>query len=252
MTSSAATPLAATLEALDAVVRRSRERRDRSGFFAALYGGVTREVAARAAAGEFEQVARMERFVAEFAERYLVAHRSWCAGRPTSEAWAVAFASARRWRPVVLQHLVVGINAHINLDLGITAVGLSGAEGLEALADDFRTVNDVLGSLVDRSQEAVNRVSPWFGLADRFGARGDEELIRFSLRHAREQAWRFAQRLAELPAAQRPAEIERVDRAVAGIAERVLHPGVRLSLPLFVVRVREPWRVGPVLDALGA
>jgi hypothetical protein len=244
-------PFSATLDALDAVVLRSRERSDRSGFFAALYRGVTREVAARAAAGQFEHAARMERFVAEFAERYLAAHRAWCAGHPTSAAWAVAFASARRWRPVLLQHVVVGINAHINLDLGITAVELGGEGGLEELADDFRTVNEVLGSLVDRSQEAVNRVSPWFGLADRFGARGDEELIRFSLRHAREQAWRFAQRLAELPAVQRPAEIDRVDRAVAGIAERVLHPGVRLSVPLFVVRLREPWRVDPVLDALG-
>jgi hypothetical protein len=240
---------ATTLSELDAVVDRSRERKDRSGFFAALYRSVTHEVATRTASGQFEQPARMERFVTRFAARYLDAHHAWIAGQPPSESWAVAFASGRRWRPVVLQHLLVGINAHINLDLGITAVELGDESGLGPLATDFHTVNDVLASLVDRSQEAVNEVSPWFGLADRFGARGDEELIRFSLRHARDQAWQFAQRLAALPPPERAGEIERVDHAVAGVARSVLHPGMRLSAPLLVVRLREPWRVAPVLDA---
>jgi hypothetical protein len=240
---------ATTLAALDAVVERSRERKDRSGFFAALYRGVTHEVAARTEAGQFEQPTRMQRFVTRFAGRYLDAHHAWITGTPPSESWAAAFASVRRWRPVVLQHLLVGINAHINLDLGITAVELGDESGLGPLAADFHTVNDVLASLVDRSQDAVNRVSPWFGLADRFGARGDEELIRFSLRRARDEAWQFAQRLAALPPEERGGEIERVDRAAARVARSVLHPGMRLSAPLLVVRLREPWRVGPVLDA---
>jgi Family of unknown function (DUF5995) len=242
----------ATLDALDAVVERSRARKDRSGFFAALYRGVTQEVADRAASGQFEHPERMQQFVCRFADRYLDAHRAWCSGRPTSESWAVAFASVARWRPVVLQHLLVGINAHINLDLGVTTVEIGEETGLALLAADFQTVNDVLASLVDRSQEAVSRVSPWFGLADRFGARGDEELVRFSLRRARDQAWQFAQRLAALPPSDRGDEIARVDRAVAGVARSVLHPGMRLSAPLLVVRLREPWRVAPVLDALTA
>ena len=62
---------AATLSELDAVVDRSRERKERSGFFAALYRSVTHEVATRTASGQFEQPARMERFVTRFAARYL-------------------------------------------------------------------------------------------------------------------------------------------------------------------------------------
>jgi hypothetical protein len=48
----------------------------------------------------------------------------------------------------------------------------------------------------------------------------------------------------------RAAEIARVDQRAAAIARRVLHPGVRLSVPLLVVRLREPWGVARTLDSL--
>jgi Family of unknown function (DUF5995) len=252
MTAAQQPTFGSTIGALDQVVERARQRHERTGFFAALYRGVTVEMATRARAGHFEDPIRIERFTSGFARRYLDADRAWCDGEPTSASWTVAFASARRWRPVVLQHLVVGMNAHINLDLGIAAAELSDGSGLAGVALDFRMINEILDSLVDRAQDSVARVSPWFGLADRAGARSDELLVRFSIRRARDQAWRFAQRLAPMAPSERTVEIERVDRAVAAVARQVLHPGIRLSAPLLVVRLREPWRVGPVLDALSS
>ena len=241
----------ACLAAFDAVSERSRRAPDRVGLFATMYRGVTTEVRRRCADGGFADPTRMERFVGEFAGRYFDAHDAWREGRPATRSWVTAFDAAKRWRPVVFQHLLLGINAHINLDLGIVVAELAGRpEDLPALRPDFEAVNDVLGEMVDRSQAAVDSLSPWFGLADRLGARNDEALIRFSLRRARAQAWAVAERLTALPPEERPAEIDRIDREVDELARRILHPGASLSTGLLVVRLREPWRATTALDVM--
>ena len=66
---------------------------------------------------------------------------------PTS--WRVAFDAAARRRPIVLQHLLLGMNAHINLDLGVTAATFAGPEGLATVRRDFDAINRVLADLVD-------------------------------------------------------------------------------------------------------
>ena len=91
--------LVETEAALAAIVERCIERNDRSGYFAAMYATVTRTVRERAAAGRFADPDRMERFVATFADRYLVANAAWQAGQPVTAAWRLAFATAGQWRP---------------------------------------------------------------------------------------------------------------------------------------------------------
>ena len=46
--------------------------------------------------------------------------------------------------PVILQHLLLGINAHINLDLGIAAVETSPGNQLAPLKNDFDMINKLL------------------------------------------------------------------------------------------------------------
>ena len=233
------------------VIDRSRQEGDRVGLFACMYERVTAAVRARCEDGRFAETARMEHFVCTFADRYFAAHEEWRSGGSPTRSWATAFAAARTWRPVVLQHLLLGMNAHINLDLGITTAALAGSpERLPAMRSDFDAVNDVLASMVDLSQDELAAASPWFGLVDHLGGRHDETLICFSLRRARDQAWALAQHLVTLPEAAWPAEIERVDGEVAGIARRVLHPGFVLSGGLSLVRLREPWTAERALDAV--
>jgi hypothetical protein len=64
----------------------------------------------------------MERFVVGFADRYLRAPMTPGALAGTARCRdGPAFEATRRWRPVMLQHLLLGNNAHINIDLGVTA-----------------------------------------------------------------------------------------------------------------------------------
>ena len=90
-------------------------------------------------AGAFDDADRMERLDTLFADRYLDAVAARSAGRPATASWELTFAAAQRWRPLVLQHLLVGINAHINLDLGIAAARLREQGDVVANLEHLRT-----------------------------------------------------------------------------------------------------------------
>lgn len=239
------------LQALDAIVDTCRRRRDRNAYFAALYRRVTAEVKRRIEAGVFEDGPRMARFDVVFAQRYLDA---WAiherGGRPT-EAWAAAFSAAGRWRPVVLQHLLLGMNAHINLDLGIAAAQIAPGPAIGGLKRDFEEINRVLADQVDDVQDRMAKIWPAVRWLDRVGGRLDEAVVNFSIRRARAHAWAVAARLAALAGeGDRVAYIREVDTAMAALAGRVASPGLKLSAALLWVRLRERGTLAEKLDAL--
>ena len=240
------------VDAMQGIVDRCAARGDRIGYFAAMYLAVTHTVRQRATDGHFSDAARMERFVTGFAGRYLEAERAWRAAEPCTESWRAAFRAAGRWRPIILQHLLLGMNAHINLDLGVSAAELGAGGSMEAVRADFDAVNDVLGELVDGCQAALGTVSPWLGLADRIGGQGDETMIRFSLVAARRQAWSVAMRLSPLSGTDLERAIADVDIATVRVARAVEHPGVPASALLLVVRARERATPAEVMRLLAA
>jgi hypothetical protein len=238
------------LEALDGIVGRAIEAESRLGYFAALYRKVTAQVKEGIARGFFDDGPRMERLDVVFANRYLGALGRWEQGGGTTRAWQVAFRAAGRWRPTILQQLLLGINAHINLDLGIAAAETSPGAELPALQRDFDRINEILFSLVDQVQQEIGQVSPWIALLDRIGGRTADEIVRFSLGIARDEAWDFARDVAPLPQAKWGSLVELRDHETAWIGRRVLHPGWLLSAGLGVIRCRESNDVARVIRVL--
>jgi hypothetical protein len=59
----------------------------------------------------------MEKLDVTFAGRYLAALESYRAQQNTSRCWIAAFETANKWSPIILQQLLIGMNAHINFDL---------------------------------------------------------------------------------------------------------------------------------------
>lgn len=106
---------------LESVMQTCMAENSRAGYFAALYHRVTCRIREGIARREFEDNARMERLDVLFALRYLQAWNTWRAGGRPAASWQVAFGAAAGANTVVMQHLLLGINAHINLDLGIAA-----------------------------------------------------------------------------------------------------------------------------------
>lgn len=238
------------LARLDERLDRARRERSRLGYFAALYRGVTQRVKDDIAAGRFEDGPRMEHLDVVFASRYLDAVESYEAGRPASRCWVTAFEAARRPLPIVLQHLLLGVNAHINLDLGVAAAQAAPAERLPPLRRDFDAINDILCAMTDEVQDRLARVSKWMTVLDRVGCRTDEAVMNFSIGKARTCAWEAAVRLSPLNESDRRREIEALDARAASRARLILHPGLTYSAANLFVRLSEPGDVAHIINTL--
>ena len=232
------------------MVDTSRRDGSRLGFFAALYRRVTIEVKRGIDSGRFEDGTRMDRFDVIFATRYLEALERFRRGDHPGDCWSVAFRSAPRWRLLILQHLLLGMNAHINLDLGIAAAQTCPGEQLPALRRDFDEISNILAELVDEVQDKIGAVSPWLGLLDRVGGRTDEAIVNFSMQRARDAAWELAEKLAVLDADQQGPEIANRDRAMALFARGIRTPGITGSLAALAIRLRESNDVRGIIEAL--
>jgi hypothetical protein len=236
---------------MTALVERMRARPSRLGYFAALYRSMTRLVGEGMDSGRFDDPARMEQLTVTFGNRYLAAIEAHDTGGQPPHCWTVAFASAPRWRPLIIQHLLLGINAHINYDLGIAAAEVAPAEQLPALRRDFVAINDLLAELLDVVQDRIAEVSPWMTIFDRVGGRTDEAIANFSMERARDAAWREAEALVALPAGDRAAAEAELDRRVARFSMVVARPGRLITSAAFLIRVREANDPAVVIDALG-
>ena len=234
----------------DAIIDRARQERSRLGFFAALYRGVTVRVEEGIEAGRFQDGPRMERFDVIFANRYFDALERFRRRERTSRCWQVAFESATRRRLLILQHLLIGMNAHINLDLAVAAARTSPGDELPALKGDFDEINAILSEMVDEVQDRIAVVSPWLGLLDRVAGKTDEAVVDFSMKRARDASWSVAQRLAPLNVSDQEEQIARVDGVVAALGRRVRTPGKLLPLALLAIRLRESNDTVHVIDAL--
>lgn len=249
-TERAAGDIQQVLDELTAVVADQRRGRSPLGCFAALYRQVTLKVRDGIAAGVFEDGDRMSRFDAAFANRYLDALRAWRAGTPTSRSWRVVFECADLPDRLVLQHLLLGINAHINLDLAVAAAAHRPGPAIHELRVDFHRINDLLEEVLDPAQGVLSRFSPLLGVLDVVGARTDEQVLGFSVRRSRADAWRHAVLLAHQPPELRGDAITVLDRKTAFLGRLVGDPGGLAGRALEIISATESDDVVAIIDAL--
>ena len=238
------------IDDLGGIISLCRAEKNPAGYFPALYRRVTLGVQGWIAQDRFDDGPRMERLDVVFADRYLDAWRAWRAGGALTRSWAVAFEAAEDWAPTTVQHLLLGINAHINLDLGIAAARVSPPRELAALGDDFGRINQLLASLVDDVQDRLSEVWPLLRVLDWAAGGDDEATVNFSMGRARDAAWGFAHRLAARPGREWPRLIQETDELVAAIGGRLRHPGPLLGAVTRLVRLGELRSRARVIDLL--
>jgi hypothetical protein len=238
------------LERLELILTESREHRSRTGYFAALYKRVTARIRVGIQRGEFRDGARVAALDVTFANRYLDAYGQYAAGAPVTRAWRGAFEAASAWRPLVLQHLLLGMNAHINLDLGIAVVETAAGAGLEDLYADFEHINAILAELTNTVRHEMERIWPALRWLDRLARNEEDCVINFSMTQARDAAWRLAERLAPLNHEQRRGAIDEADTCASDLGRLVRMPGVLASAGLLLIRLEEQANVRAVIDIL--
>jgi hypothetical protein len=248
-----ATDIDGVLAELRTVVDRAAAAGDRAGLFAALYRQVTLAVAQAITDGVFDDGPRLNRLDTTFANRYLAAlHACQAPGEPTTapRCWQLAFEATEQPGPVIVQHLVLGVNAHINLDLAVAAARTCPGPAITDLKADFDRINGILASVMGGLQQVVERFSPVLGGLDVVLGRLDDEIIGFSLQTARSEAWDAAVLLAGQPPEAQAATERMLDRYATGLARAVLSPPWPVPAALEVVRSTERSPVRDVIEAL--
>jgi len=236
---------------LDAIIERATVERDRLGFFAVLYRTVTVAVKKGIATGQFQDGPRMERLDVLFANRYLEAFDEHRRGGVPPQSWRIAFAAGTSRRVVILQHLLLGMNAHINLDLAIAASEVCPGDAIAGLEHDFNEINRVLADLETEVEQEVCLLSPWIDRLDHIDPRVGRVVANFSIDKARACSWAMAQRLATLSGEARDAAIDEIDSDVALLARLVERPiGFLINVNLILVRLRETWDARKVIAVL--
>src|SRR5215467_391007 len=236
------------LHVLDEIVDWSWQQKSRLGYFAALYRRVTQAVKQGIDQGKFQNGPLMERLDVTFANRYLHAFEQFRSGALPTMSWQLAFRSASAWYPLIVQQLLIGINAHINLDLGIAAATVAPGNQLAGLKADFDQINAVLSGEVGTVEKEMAEVSPLIGLLEKFSLKTDTVIINFSLEKARDFAWSQAANLAPKSGPDLQAAIRALDAEVDLLAHLIVSPPLLIRLELFPIRALESNRVRPVLD----
>ncbi len=243
----------ALIEQMNAIIDQCIQRKSKLGYFAVLYRDVTVQVKEKIALGSyFEDNARMEQLDIVFAMRYIDAIQAYWQDEQPSKSWLAAFEASKSASPMILQHLLLGMNAHINLDLGIATALVAPGEKINAIKTDFDKIMDLLTNMIDGVQDRIKTVSPAFGWIDYFGGKTDEKVAGFVIHKARDLAWTSAKHYAQLSenSVLFNQFIHTQDEIVTKVANGILKLGFIVSLCFRYIAFREEKDVVKVIRSL--
>lgn len=234
---------------LEAIISHSIQHKDRCGYFAALYYKVTLKVKEGIAAGQFGDGVNIARLDVQFANRYFHAYDQWQQGKPVTKSWEVAFTAAKKRSCIILQHLLLGMNAHINLDLGIATCEIADGD-IDNLRVDYNNINLILSSLTYGVISQLNLLSPFMSILGFRGTTSNSMLVQFSLANARDGSWCFAEALALRQGQDYGEFILQRDKEIAGLGDSLVHNRGFLKIGVWLIHLFEKKDVRYVIDVL--
>ena len=132
---------------------------DAAGYFPAMYSRVTTQIADSIDSHAFVDGDRMNVFATEFASRYTRAFRQEI---PRASCWEASWDVAADGDLLIVQQLLLGINAHVNYDLPQAVAEVARETGdLASVRKDFDAVNDVLADMSVGVLRELDRLSHW-------------------------------------------------------------------------------------------
>lgn len=219
---------------LEQIINQCIQTNDPKGFFAVLYYKVTVRVRDGILKNEFDQNDSMELLDVLFANRYLEAYDQYVKTGTCTASWKVTFEAAQQNRAIVLQHILAGINAHINLDLGIAVEQAAGQQPVECMQRNFFQINEVLATMMEGVKDDLGRMAPAFKWLMPLAKKWDEKLMQFSIETAREGAWQFANQLRM--ASDKQSAIHNRDQVIQQLGTSLLHPGNPLAILIVTIK----------------
>jgi hypothetical protein len=179
---------------------------DRRAIFLGCYRLMTNNMLDAIEAGRFHDGVWVSHLLERFANYYFAALDRFEQDEPNAPpVWKLAFDASRDEDVMTLQHLLLGVNAHINFDLIFSIYDLLQAEWAAATPElreqrhaDHEMVNRIIGETTDAVQDqVVEQFSPWTEWLDKLLGPMDEWLTSRLISHWREEVWDTAVRYLE-------------------------------------------------------
>jgi len=245
-----ATNIEEVLAQQQAIIEWAKMQQSRVGYFAVLYKKMTLAVQQAIVAAQFEDNSRMEKLIIHFANYYLQAWNGYLNKQTICNAWHSVLDACENKNLVLLQHLILGINTHINLDLAKAAVQTSPGESLEALKNDFEKINDIIASLTQQVQTCLEKIWWPLKLLTDITNNRHKAVLNFSISNARKASWANAMALSLVQGAMKENHILFMEKTVIEITKKIISPG-RLTLFLLKpVLWMEPEEVSEIINIL--
>jgi hypothetical protein len=168
---------------------------DRRAIFASVYTLTTLRMAESIDANDYTNTDWMKSYQTEFANHYRKAVNAYATQQRSKvpNAWLAAFDAASSGQTLIIQDVLLGMNAHINYDLAfaIEKVGISPNTTSRYL--DHTRVNAVLGEVGDEIAAALGSLygGNYAAVDAAFGA-ADELFLAAGMATARQNAWNNA------------------------------------------------------------
>ncbi len=217
------TTIDGVIECLQTIVDDSLKTGSRLGYFAALYKRMTMAVHDGIRAGRFQDAARMEALDVAFANRYLATREQYFAGELHGQSWLQAYEATTTGKYTLLQQLLIGINPHIMIDLGVAAARTCPGSELAPLKQDFNTINTVISSLFPVINAELDELSPVESFFDHHFGWIKNPVINAGIDEGRRSSWDFANQLAALDLPGQCLVIGKRDLKARLIGEAILH-----------------------------
>lgn len=246
-----ATTLDEVIHALSNITELAERRASRIGYFSALYTRVTIAVTKRLREGFFADGPQMERLDVTFANLYLDAvHRHLRGEGGIRTAWRVAFDVAEQAEATLLQHVYLGMNAHLLVDLPIAVALTCPPQKLLSLRVDFLRMNDVVDAEMGAFHDDLCKVSPALARVQQSAGGLWRASSSAAMRASRRFAWRRAARLAMQEERDQVLLLDRFDQRAERLAAEIMQPRMGLRALFHGLRQGENEDVAEVIRAL--
>ena len=235
---------------LDKIIAQCEKEGSRQAYFAVLYRQMTEAVRQGISGHIFENGSRMEKLDVIFAKRYINAWYCYRNASPCSLSWQTAFDACEKSNLTVVQHLVLGINTHINLDLSIAAAETAPGQDIFKMRADYDRINDIIANAANNLQIRLEKIWWPMKLLMRISNNRHKAVINFSILKARQTAWASA---AAMALTEGPAEknyIAGLDNTVVAVANGIINPGTWAGFVLKIVHWAEERDVRKIISLL--
>lgn len=213
---------------MDRMAREWELREDKRAIFLRCYCMMTRNMVTALGDKRFIDQDWVGDMLNRFAEYYFDALACFDCGEEVPMVWRYVHDAAEHKDLHVLQHLFLGVNAHINYDLVLTLYELLQPEWDQLSEDnrrnrhlDHQQVNTIIEETIDRVQdEVVEQYNPRMDLVDKMMGRLDERLIGGLIRKWRKSVWNNTLLLLETKNEEEvKAHIQQIEKSVLQTAK---------------------------------